>query len=131
MDQATQEILRRVVQGGLLLRAKAHMWHLQTSSYAQHMAFEELYTAIGDGIDKLAEVSIGSGLEVLTGPLQERWQVQFTESSEYAEDLLPFFTLLVDAEKQTRTAGLGWVANLIEEVHGDLRQPYYKLKQFS
>jgi DNA-binding ferritin-like protein len=33
----------------------AHLWHLQTSSYAEHKAFEELYTGLRDNLDSLIE----------------------------------------------------------------------------
>lgn len=131
MDNATQEQLRHLIQMGLLLRAKAHMWHLATRSYSQHMAFEELYTAVGEGVDKLAEASIGTGLEPIADTVADRWQTEFGGPEGYEADLLPFFEALVANEKQTRTAGYGWLANIVEELHGDLRQVYYKLKRFS
>jgi len=39
-----------------LLRDLAHLRHLQTTSYAEHIALEEFYTALLPLIDQLAEV---------------------------------------------------------------------------
>ena len=42
-----------------LSRTMAHMSHLQTSSYATHMALDEFYTGIIDLVDDFAEAAQG------------------------------------------------------------------------
>ena len=43
----------------LASRTQAHIYHLQTASYAQHIALEEYYNEIVDLIDDYAEVCQG------------------------------------------------------------------------
>lgn len=43
------------------MRDAAHALHLQTHSYAAHMALDELYTSIGDKMDQVIEALQGYG----------------------------------------------------------------------
>lgn len=52
----TKEIITTLMYTGL----QVHIFHLQTTSYAEHMALGSLYDAIQDATDTFAEALIGS-----------------------------------------------------------------------
>lgn len=131
MTPSTEDTLRTIIQTGLLLRAKAHMWHLQTSSYAQHMAFEELYTTLGEFTDRLAETAMGNGFAVLPAAADVRWQFEFTAATKWYEDHVLFITGLQSLSTQLQTEKLGFLQNIVDEFQGNLMQIAYKLQRFS
>ena len=52
----TKEIITTLMYTGL----QVHIFHLQTTSYAEHMALGDLYDAIQDATDTFAEALIGN-----------------------------------------------------------------------
>ena len=52
----TKEIITTLMYTGL----QVHIFHLQTTSYAEHMALGDLYDAVQDATDSWAEALIGS-----------------------------------------------------------------------
>ena len=50
------------------VRTAAHLAHLTSRSYAQHMALGDFYDALGDQIDKYAEVYMGLEDQVTSWP---------------------------------------------------------------
>ena len=49
-------------------RTQAHIYHLQTKSYAEHIAIGEFYESITDTIDSIAEMAIGLDIDVKSTP---------------------------------------------------------------
>lgn len=58
------------VQRGLATVALAHYWHLQTPSYAQHIALGEFYETLPELIDSVAEVGMATFGLVENGGVQ-------------------------------------------------------------
>lgn len=52
----------------LSVRTAAHLQHLSTKSYAQHMALGDFYDALSDLTDKYAEVYMGLNDQVTSWP---------------------------------------------------------------
>ena len=52
----TKELITTLMYTGL----QVHIFHLQTTSYAEHMALGDLYDAVQDATDSWAEALIGS-----------------------------------------------------------------------
>lgn len=50
----------------LFFQKQIHVWHLQTGSYAQHMALGDFYTNIEDKIDSIAEAITGMSRKLVT-----------------------------------------------------------------
>ena len=55
MKNAPAQLIART----LAVRTAAHLAHLQTSSYAQHVALGDFYSSIIDTMDEYAEVYMG------------------------------------------------------------------------
>ena len=107
--------------GTLLLAAPmAHMLHLQTKSYAQHKALEELYTGLPEKVDALAECYQGCyGIitkypRMALPPLEK--PIHFVAGLiEYVE------------ENRERVADESQIQNLIDEIAALLDTVAYKL----
>jgi len=114
MDQGTQSKVKSVVQSLLKTAARAHLWHLGTKSYAQHVALGELYEYLHDAADKLAESSMGDGLTM-------------------DEPSIP--TVLKELDgicKELRSIpGEPWLQNIAQEIDGAIYKYQYKLRNLS
>ena len=55
-----QEEVNKLINESLWMVTQFHVWHLQTKSYAEHMAIGEFYEMLGDKLDALAEHFIGT-----------------------------------------------------------------------
>lgn len=58
----------KFVANSLSVRTAAHMAHLTTRSYAQHVALGEFYPALEDLVDRFAEVYMGTEAQVPSFP---------------------------------------------------------------
>lgn len=109
----------------LLLSAEAHGWHLKTKSYAQHMAFGELYDYAHDAADSLSEAAQGAGYQPpLTGPAISCSFSAPAKAIPEIERLCGELSKLSD-----QSASVPWFANLVQEVEGNLYKIAYKLKR--
>lgn len=105
-------------------RTVAHLVHLQTRSYAQHVALGEFYDAIAEAADKFAECHMG-----VEGPFASFPAV--TPKLPVGADLLPYLTELHDWIAKHRDAcadGSTELANLIDEILSVIDRSFYKLK---
>lgn len=60
MDETRFNAIGEFVFDLLFFSIQAHAWHLQTGSYAAHIALNDLYDAIPDLVDDIAEALIAS-----------------------------------------------------------------------
>jgi DNA-binding ferritin-like protein len=106
-------------------RTQAHVFHLQTTSYATHKALDEFYSDIVDFIDELAETYQGK-YGIITG-------YTYTEKmSEDQKDVLPYFEKLADYmqkdAKEYIDANDTQLQNILDEITALTNQTVYKLK---
>ena len=59
VDSEKQLLMAETVQDLLFLSKQAHVWHLQTGSYAEHMALGDFYEKLEGCVDGLAEGYMG------------------------------------------------------------------------
>lgn len=110
------------VQALFTARSAAHIAHLQTSSYAEHMALDSFYKDIVDLADRYAEASIG-----LAGPLK------FSESQP-AMELRPMTMLknlrstVAEARKACKDEAL---LNILAEIDELIYSTAYKVGRLS
>lgn len=105
-------------------RTQIHIYHFQTSSYAQHKALDEFYTDIVDKIDEFVEVIQGKLGKKLTG----------YKSFPYLEDNGPigFLTTLKNDVEQYRLTVLNKkefnnLDNQMQVIVDLIEQTLYKL----
>ena len=109
----------------LMAAPLAHMLHLQTKSYAQHKALEELYTELPELVDSLAEAYQGCYGLIEDYPMPDY--------STPHRDGLSLVEALKDYVDTTRAdvADESQIQNLIDEIAGFLDGIAYKLKFLS
>lgn len=120
MDETTQNVVPVLVFNAVLLSAQAHIWHLQTTSFSEHKAFEELYLELPVLADKLAETAMGLGVSL------DETQTESTElfPVEDALDVLQSFREDLEEEAGAHNSGIN---NIIDEMIGLLARTNYKL----
>jgi DNA-binding ferritin-like protein len=59
MDETRFNAIGEFVFDVMFFAVQVHAWHLQTGSYAAHMALNDLYTGLPDLADGIAEALIG------------------------------------------------------------------------
>lgn len=114
-------MLEQYILSLLNARTQGHILHLQTKSYAQHMALGDFYEEIGDMADELAEVYQGQyGLIA--------WPAQFAvKTSKNAESLLEGLReATIDVREDTD--GAPHIQNLLDGVTALIDKTLYKLK---
>lgn len=68
MERSFDAAVAELVMRGMHVRTNAHILHLTTTSYAQHMALGSFYEALVDNLDALAEAATGIKGAPLTYP---------------------------------------------------------------
>jgi len=117
-DAACAELVARCFAA----RTAAHFLHLRSTSYAQHVALNEFYTAIVDKADAYAECHMG-----VEGIFKSFPAIALPLGS----DPLGLLTDLHDWVSKHRDAcacGTTELANLIDEILAVIDRAYYKLK---
>lgn len=121
MEELDQDPIAVLIFNALLLRTQAHIWHLQTTSFSEHKAFEELYKELDDINDRLAETAIGQNI-FLDADMSEPVQLFSVEDSDevidgFMEDLMELI------EGKTEPA----LKAIMEEILSLMHRTKYKL----
>ncbi len=110
----------RFIAEGLAVRTAAHLLHLSSASYAQHMALGEFYEGLGDLIDKYAEVCMGLEDRVKTWPT-------VPNPIDTPIDLLSDFLASVK-EEMREDRGSQSLMNILAEIEELTARTLYKLR---
>jgi hypothetical protein len=105
-------------------RDQAHIFHLQTSSYAAHKALNEYYDAIVDLVDSYAENFQGR-YGIIRGYTPQR---QYFEG----EEVVKYFTGLstyIDSVRKGLPQDSD-LNNIVDEISSLINSTIYKLKKF-
>ena len=109
-------------------RNQSHIYHLQTSSYAKHIALNEYYDEIVDIVDSIVESYQGK-YEILKG-----YKMAGTlKDLEGEEDIVKYFEGLAKycELKRTKLPQDAFLNNLYDDVDTLIRSTLYKLKRLS
>lgn len=105
----------------MAVRTAAHLAHLTSTSYAQHMALGDFYTSLVDLIDKYAEVY--SGLE----KIPKYPSVKALDYDDPQELLGDYLELIRDETKEDEH-GSQALLNILAELEELTAQTLYKLR---
>lgn len=101
----------------------AQMWHWKVKSFAQHLAFGELYDLLGELADDLAEMYMGKyGTDV---------HIPLSDPNAFSEqDPLEFIRQLHDVLEQLSGSFPqdGFLVNTYQELQGKVARIKYKLE---
>jgi hypothetical protein len=101
------------------VRTAAHLLHLASSSYSQHVALSDFYTALSGSIDRYAEVYMGLEGQIKTFPSK-------TPPNETPIGLLEDYLEFVHAEQGDDESEA--LENILAEIEELTAQTIYKLK---
>ena len=109
-------------------RNQAHIYHLQTSSYAKHMALNDYYEDVVDLIDSLVEGYQGK-YEILKGYKM----VGTLKDLESDEDIITYFEQIAKycELKREKLPQDGFLTNVYDDIDSLIRSTLYKLKRLS
>ena len=109
-------------------RNQSHIYHLQTPSYAKHMALNDYYEDIIDLIDTLVEAYQGK-YEILKGYKM----IGTLKDWEDDEDIIKYFEQLARycELKREKLPQDNFLTNIYDDIDVLLRSTHYKLSQLS
>jgi len=118
--QAAAEFFSTILQAGVI----AHQLHLKTTSFAKHMALDELYKALPELADGIIEAWQGRNRLVLEYP--KPYDLKLDDEVTYVTELAAYVQ-----GHRADISQASEVQNLIDELAGALDSALYKLKNLS
>jgi len=103
----------------LRLRDILHLFHFNTTSYAQHVAVGDLYETVLDSADEL--------IEIYQGQSEERLHI-IIDKTETVDDILPILRSSVKYIETNKSRFSSDIINKLEELMGEINRTIYKLK---
>ena len=121
MDNA---IIGQFISTLMSARTQAHVFHLQTPSFAAHKALDEYYSGLVDMIDGLVESYQGK-----YGIVQGYGNVALQEYQS-CDVIIMYFTTLVNFIEKSRTMICqdSFIQNQVDELVAEIYRLLYKLK---
>ena len=110
-------------EAAIFMYARAHMWHLNTNSYAAHMALGGFYTGLIDLIDAFAEGSMA----YMNETVQPTGAAYRFDSVESAVPGLEQF-LVITKQLHGTLAEQPGLTNILENIMSLTESTLYKLK---
>lgn len=110
-------------EAALFMSARAHMWHLNTNSYAAHMALKSFYEGLPDLVDAFAEAAMAYQMETLQ-PAGGAYRFDTSDMAIGGLEQFLQITKQVHAECQSQPGLTNALENIISLIEGTL----YKLK---
>ena len=104
----------------MALRTAAHLAHLSSESYAQHVALGDFYSALIDVVDQYAEVYMGTAGRIKS----------FPPATPPAGNLISHLTAYLDtvAAEQAEDGENRALGNILDEIQALTAQTIYKLR---
>jgi hypothetical protein len=126
-EQAEEEdSLAELVMDLLHSAIVTHIMHWQTTSYAQHIALGEFYSAIPDLVDAVVEAYQGKNNVILSN---------FPIEMESYEDMTPLLYMEYLNQELYESRGLFGddteIQNLVDEIADLIDSTLYKLRRFA
>lgn len=119
------ELLGKFLGTLMSSRTQAHVFHLQTSSFAAHKALDDYYSGIVDFIDSYAEMAQGR-YGIIRGYQMTAQLLEDDSAVKYFMGLQKF----VDSIR-TQLPQDGELNNTVDEISGLISSTIYKLKFLS
>lgn len=121
--EAGESGMVELVERSFCTRSLVHMVHLTTNSYASHMALGDLYDAIVDEIDDIAECFVGEfgplcGLEI--------------EAAKMPQDIIAYIKeefAWIKAHRSDIANGSTVIENMLDGLSAKYSKALYKLTQ--
>lgn len=123
-EESSEISCEQIVSMLLESRTQAHIWHLSTSSFAEHVALQSYYDDVVELIDTFVEQYQGR-----FGIIR---QYDTLDKIEYNKrDILDYFTYIAEVSEVHAETLPGHLKNVLEEIIGLIYQTIYKLRELS
>lgn len=116
--------MKRLLEELLFSVSQAHVYHLQTKSYAEHKALGEYYESVRDIIDELAEAYQGKY------GIIDYHVTRINQNYINKRDVIVFFSRLIKVTIETRnelSSEDDFLDNIIQEVQTLIYRTMYKI----
>jgi DNA-binding ferritin-like protein len=116
--------MENVIRNLFMAQRAAHVHHWKTKSFAQHMALGDLYEALVEFVDELAEMYMG-------GVGSNEMHIDQSDPNHFSEqDPVEFIRQLdsVLRELETTFPQTGYLVNKYQELQGFVARTKYKLE---
>ena len=124
MDEVRFNALNEFVFDLMFFAVQVHAWHLQTGSYAAHIALNDLYDALPGLADGIAEAIIGTNRK-LTTPTKP---YTFIQSDADINGIVEAINTFKSKATQFTTNDEVGIANTLADIVTLLDSTVYKLK---
>lgn len=121
MNNLGNEFLKNTFE----IRDLSHYWHLQTKSFAQHKALNELYDSIVDLLDNFAEAYIGVHGRMKGGFTIE--VVDYEDGSDITNFLKSKLSFFKKTKLNSQIKNDSDLQNILDEIIGLLNKIVYLL----
>lgn len=125
-EQPEEDSLNELVMDLLHSAIVTHIMHWQTTSYAQHIALGEFYSAIPNLVDAAVEAYQGKNNVIL---------MQFPIEMDSYEDMTPLLYMEYLNQELYESRGLFGddteIQNLVDEIADLIDSTLYKLRRFA
>lgn len=111
----------KFIADSFAVRTAAHLAHLTTRSYAEHVALGEFYVGLTDLVDKYAEVYMGLAAKIPSFP-------SVAPSQDPPKVLLSDYALLIRAEQRAGDESSQALLNILAEIEELTAQALYKVR---
>jgi len=110
----------RFIAESMALRTAAHLAHLTTTSYAQHVALSDFYSSLVELADSYAEVYMGLNARIESFPVVQ------TPRGDIVSNLEDYLEVVRDEQKEDH--GSEALKNILAEVEELTARTLYKLR---
>ena len=121
---------KNIVSMFLQMLNTVKLYHWKTSSYSQHKATDELYSALNTNIDKFVEIMLGKdGSRVDLTHTKSIPLMDYSDLSDIAKCVEKYKSFLIGMSNNAKLAGTGNsdLMNVRDEILGSLNQFTYLL----
>lgn len=109
----------------LFSQTQAHIFHLQTGSYAEHKALQGFYEGIDDLADSLIESYQGENENIMN------YQTFDIQKYDGKESVIEYFESLMDIVNNNREGLPSHLQNIIDTINELITSTLYKLRKLS
>lgn len=109
----------------LFSQTQAHVFHLQTDSYAEHKALQKYYEGVDGLVDSLVEAYQGENEIIMD---YKSFSLQKYDSK---ESVISYFEELINTVRMASEEFPSYLKNIVDEIEVLINSTLYKLKRLN
>lgn len=120
-------LIGSIISQGIIMVAQSHLVHWKVDMYGNHVVLGEFYEELQEGVDSLAEKSIGIGFDVTT---QQDFSAQFTfnmDLDDFVEDLTQYRNIVSQGLGSTKDPSISSINDQLIKIQNLIDETLFKL----